>query len=133
MSERVLYKKPTFTILGKQRSMNIGTGTIRLLNCPSHIAILRGINNKSIAITPCEPSHVMSFKVPEHFMKVENVKFMIHSKAFTEEVLKYCGLDPSKTYTFEGEYDEQHNRVIFEITNGQPFPNRKTNSDQQAE
>ncbi len=115
MSEKTKNFKPKITISGPRYTINIGADTIRALNRPSHICLLQSLENRSIAVTPCEPGNLMSFKTPELFLRKKNIKFVIHSKAFVQEVIHACDLDHSKTYVLHGTYEESRNRVVFFI------------------
>ncbi len=107
--------KPSLSVNLPRATINIGADTIRALKHPSHIALLQSIENKSIAVVPCEPGNLMAFKVPEQFMVRENIKFVITSKRFVASVISFADLDPNKTHIFYGTVESEKNRVIFSL------------------
>ncbi len=104
---------PTLTLRGKDGVINIGRETIRMLNYPSHITILQCKRNRSFAVFPCSPRHVMSFATPENFLVNRNRKFTITSKEYTHDLMKSCDLECDKTYQFIGVHEEAKHRVVF--------------------
>ncbi len=95
---------PTLALRGKNGAINVGRETIRMLNYPTHITILHGKNMRYFAVLPCEERFVLSFATPENFLKNKNIKFTIHSKEYTHDLMKSCGLSTDRTYQFIGVY-----------------------------
>ncbi len=106
---------PTLTLRGKNGAINVGRETIRMLNYPTHITILHGKNMRYFAVLPCEERFVLSFATPENFLKNKNIKFTIHSKEYTHDLMKSCGLSTDRTYQFIGVHESNKNRVVFYI------------------
>lgn len=105
--------QPTLSLQGKWNSINIGVGVIAALGNPTHICILKNLQDYSLAVAACDGKDVMSFRVPECRL------FKIHSKQFVTETLAECGLDQEKTYLFKGTYIKEQNIVIFHLKEGQ--------------
>lgn len=101
--------QPTLSLQGKWNAINIGVGVVAALGNPTHICILKNLQEYTLAIAACNGKDVMSFRVPESRL------FKIHSKQFVTETLMECGLDREKTYLFKGEYLEEQKIVIFHL------------------
>lgn len=110
--------RPTLTLEGKGDRINVGVDTIRVLNAPPYVCLLRGIEDKTIAIAPCEEKHLMSFKVPEDLMAKKGKKFRINSKTFVHEYIESMGLDHETPYVMKGVLDESKNIVVFRLEDG---------------
>lgn len=110
---------PTLSFQGKRNTINIGIDVIRMLGEPKAICLLQNMKNYSVAVVPCNPTDVLSFKVPEKFLLDRNSKFCIHSKQFVKGIMRSSGLNPEQTYVFSGIYNERNNAVVFFIREGE--------------
>ncbi len=107
--------KPTLTLQGKWNRLNIGMDTIRALQFPAYICLLQSVDERSIAVMPCEASHVMSFRVPEKFLPHSRKTFTINSKQFVREMILANGLNPQKTYVLKGQVIAEKRIVVFRM------------------
>ena len=106
---------PAITINGKEHCINIGRDVIRALGYPSHICILEHDRWQVIAITPCEESELLSFRVPEGFPDDRMKKFRIYSQSLVKEISDDCDLIPGEIYTIKGEHIVAMNAVLFRL------------------
>ena len=101
------------SLQGHWKVVHISKDVIRVLGAPSHICLRVNEANDSIAISPCDPSEVLSFKTPEGLLEGRPVKFRIRSQQFVTGFLQANDLDVEKTYFLMGTYLEKTNAVIF--------------------
>ena len=107
---------PAITINGKEFCINVGRDVIRALGYPTHICILEHDQWQVLAMTPCEETELLSFRVPAGFPDDGMKKFRIYSQSLVKEIIDDCNLDPGEIYAFKGEYVETMNAVLFRLS-----------------
>lgn len=116
MSEKK--NKLYLSIMGKEDAISIGKEVIKTLGVPAYVTFKVKDNYDSIIIFPCEKEDVMSFKVPEQFLKPHShTHFRLYSKYYVREVLTSLGLATDKSHVFYGTYSSENNAVAFKIRN----------------
>ncbi len=86
---------------------------IRLLGNPAFVCLLENEDRHSIAFSPCEESHAMSFRVPERLLAGEKCDFRIHCKDFIAGLKERYHLTDEAKYIVLGKYVPEHNAVAF--------------------
>ena len=103
------------TIEGDQRRMRVSKDVIKILGMPSHICLYQTENCDSIAIGPCDEKNVMSFQVPEKFLRGERCDYKINSTPYIRMIAEVNGLEHGKSYRLNGVYREGKNIVTFAV------------------
>jgi len=112
MSE--IKSKLYLSLLGKEEAIGIGKEVVKALGVPEYITFKVKDNKRSIIIIPCEKEDVMSFKVPEEFLKPHSHRnFRLYSKEYVIDLLKNLGLETNKSHYFYGTYSGDINGVVF--------------------
>lgn len=106
---------PAITINTKEYCINVGRDVIRALNYPSYICLLEHDKWQVIAITPCEATELLSFKVPEGFPDDRMKKLRIYSQSLVKEIMASDDLAPGEIYNLKGEYISAMNAVLFQV------------------
>ena len=116
MSEKK--SKLYLSLLGKEDAIGIGKEVVKALGVPQYVTFKVKDNNGSIIIIPCEKEDVMSFKVPDEFLKPHSHRnFRLYSKEYVGMLLKSLGLQSDKSHVFYGTYSSENNAVVFKIRN----------------
>lgn len=114
MSEKK--KKLYLSIMGKEDAISIGKEVIKTLGVPAYITFKVKDNYDSIIIFPCEKEDVMSFKVPEKYLKPHShTHFRLYSKYYVRELLTSLGLATDKSHYYSGIYSSENNAVVFKL------------------
>ncbi len=95
--------------------ITFGKDIIRSLGFPTHICLRVNESTNSVAVMPCKPEDVMSFKVPENLFTDHHTVFRISSKSFIFTLLMKYELDPKYNYEYKGIYSEKLKAVIFSL------------------
>ena len=101
---------------GKKNRLRVSVDAIRQLGMPSHICIRCSDSLDAIVIAACEGKYVMSFKVPERMLRVEDCPCEITSKQFIHMLMTANQLEHEKTYRFPGEMSESGRYMRFCIS-----------------
>lgn len=112
-TNRELY--PYILLQPYDSKITIGKDIIRSLGFPTHISLRINEATHSVAIIPCKPEDVMSFKVPAKLFTDHHCTFRIYSKLFLMTLLLNYDLDPTFNYEYKGIYSEKMNAVIFSL------------------
>lgn len=111
------------SIQGFRNAICVGKDVIHALGEPTHICLRINEDYSSLAISPCEPNEVLSFKVPERIFVDRHVVCRIHSKQFVKGLLSTNGLESEKTYAIKGSYSPQNNTAVFDFADLVPNDN----------
>lgn len=95
--------------------VTFGKDIIRSLGFPTHVCLRMNESTHSVAVMPCEPEDVMSFKVPDNLFTDHHTVFRISSKMFILTLLSKYNLDPKYNYEYKGIFSEKLNAVIFSL------------------
>jgi hypothetical protein len=101
------------SIQGYRNAISIGKEVVHVLGNPPYICLRVNDTYKSVAISPCEPTEVLSFKTPENLFTNRHVVFRIYSQEFIKGLLRANGLDTEQSYSLKGTYSEKNNAVVF--------------------
>ena len=101
------------TLHGDRNCISVGKDIIRIVASPSHISLRVTEDSRSIALASCEATDVMSFRVPDTLFTDHRCIFRIYSKQFVRNIMSINGMDPLKSYSFEGIYSEKLSAIIF--------------------
>ncbi len=101
------------SIQGYRNAISVGKEVIHALGDPPYICLRVNDTYKSVAILPCEPTEILSFKTPEKLFANRHVVFRIYSQEFIKGLLRANGLDTEQTYSLTGTYSEKNNAVVF--------------------
>lgn len=114
MSE--IKSKLYLSLLGKEEAIGIGKEVVKALGVPEYITFKVKDNKGSIIIIPCEKEDVMSFKVPEEYLKPHSHRnFRLYSKEYVVDLLKKLGLETDRSHYFYGTYSGEMNGVVFKL------------------
>ena len=105
----------SISVQGLRNAICVGKDVIHALGDPTHICLRINEDYSSLAISPCEPNEVLSFKVPERIFVDRHVVCRIHSKQFVKGLLSTNGLESEKTYAIKGSYSPQNNTAVFDF------------------
>lgn len=110
-------KKVIMTIshIGRSRYIMLNRYSVIMLGTPKYICMLIGNDKQSLAFTPCEEKHAMSFKVPDDFMAAKKSAFRIYSKSFVNKLVKVNNFEDEMTHNIEGIYNKENNSIIFPL------------------
>ena len=95
--------------------ITFGKDIVRSLGFPTHVCLRINESTNSVAVMPCKPEDVMSFKVPENLFTDHHSVFRISSKSFIFNLLMKYDLDPTYNYEYKGIYSEKLKAVIFSL------------------
>ena len=96
--------------------ITIGKDIVRGLGFPTHVCLRINESTNSVAVMPCEPEDVMSFKVPDNLFTDHHTVFRISSKQFILNLLLKYDLDPAYNYEYKGIISEKLKAAIFSLS-----------------
>lgn len=121
--------KLTMTLQGKEGAIGIRKNTVKALGCPRYICLRISKKGDSLLIRPCESIDVMSYEMPEDFLKSHHVNFRIHSQMFVQTLLKNHSLNKDQTYILDGMLLKNNSAAVFSLLSAHPFNSAEVNED----
>ena len=109
-------RKLTISLLGKEHVISVSRDVVRALGKPDYVRILKNPSLHTLALQACDEKELLSFKVPERlFDKGYSSGFRIYSYSFVGEIIREYHLDYETRWTFNGNYVQEHNAVVFSL------------------
>ena len=116
MADKIEYRN-YLTIDYRDGFIRVGKGVVRSLNKPEYISLMINEDKMTLAIMAANKQGVMTFKVPEGFLTIDNKSFRIYSKGFVGIIADLLKVESKNTFRIKlsGHYDADFDAVVFEL------------------
>ena len=95
--------------------LRVGKGVVKSLGTPCYISLMINDEKKILAVMAADKEGVMTFKVPEGFLDINNKSFRIHSKGFVGIIAEMLNISKKVRIKLVGTYDVDMDAVVFDL------------------
>lgn len=95
--------------------LRVGKGVIKSLGTPGYISLMINDEKKILAVMAADKEGVMTFKIPEGFLDINNKSFRIHSKGFVRIIAGMLSISEKVRIKLVGTYDVNLDAVVFDL------------------